>query len=83
MKINFLSLAYGCRNDVTVLNRFDATIIFILSFKKQTFADRLFTFVIFLSLLYRKQSMNMQELFELMQYLLATNSIDVIAGDFN
>ena len=47
MKINFLSLAYGCRNDVTVLNRFDATIIFILSFKKQTFADRLFTFMLF------------------------------------
>ena len=33
---------------------------------------------------YRKQSMQMQECFEVLQYLVATYySIDIIAGDFN
>ena len=52
----FLSLACGCRNDVTVLNKFDANEVFILSFKEHVFADRLFT----LMLVYRKQFMHMQ-----------------------
>ena len=34
-------------------------------------------------LVYRKQSMHMQEFFQLLQYLLATNSIDIIVGYFN
>ena len=34
-------------------------------------------------LVYRKQSMHVQEFFQISQYLLATNSIDIIAGDFN
>ena len=34
-------------------------------------------------LVYRKQSMHMQEFFQLLQYLLATNSIDIIVGHFN
>ena len=36
-----------------------------------------------LMLVYRKQSMHMEEFFQLLQCLLATNSIDIIAGDFN
>ena len=75
----FLSLAYGCRNDETVLNKFDANGLSILSFKKYAFAERVFTLI----LIYRKQSMHMQEFFQVLQYLLATNSIDIIAGDFN
>ena len=34
-------------------------------------------------LVYRKQSIHMQELFEMLQYLLATYSTDLIAGCFN
>ena len=34
-------------------------------------------------LVYRKQSMHIREFFQILQYLLATNSIDIIAGDFN
>ena len=39
----FLSLAYGCRNDVALLNKFDANGVSILSFRKHAFADRVFT----------------------------------------
>ena len=39
----FLSLAYGCRNDVAVLNKFDVNGVSILNFKKHDFADRVFT----------------------------------------
>ena len=75
----FLSLAYKCRNDVAVLNKFDANGVSVLSFRKHAFADRVFT----LMLVYRKQSMHMQEFFQMLQYLLAPNSIDIIAWDFN
>ena len=34
-------------------------------------------------LVYRKQSMQMQEFFHMLQYLLATNSIYIIAENFN
>ena len=49
-KNKFLSLGYGCRNDVAVLNKFDANGVPILNFKKHAFADRVFT----LMLVYRK-----------------------------
>ena len=39
----FLILAYRCRNDVAVSNKFDANGVSFLSFKKHTFADRVFT----------------------------------------
>ena len=80
----FLSLAYGYMslayslNDVIVLNKFDANGVSNLSFKKHAFANRIFT----LMLVYRKQSMHMQE-FLMLQYLRPTFSIDIIAGDFN
>ena len=34
-------------------------------------------------LVYRKQSIHMEEFFQMLQYLLATHSIDIIAGYFN
>ena len=75
----FLSVAYGYRNDVAVLNKFDATGVSILSFKKHVFGDRVFTLI----LVYRKQSVHMQVFFQMLKYLLAGNSIDIIAGYFN
>ena len=51
----FLSLAYGRRN-VAVFNKFNVNGVSILSLKKHTFADRVFT----LMLVYRKQFMHMQ-----------------------
>ena len=74
-----LSLAFGRRNDVVVLNEFYANGVSILSFKKHAFAERIFT----LMLVYKKQSIHMQEFFQMFQYLLATHSIDIIAGYFN
>ena len=74
----FLSLAYGSRNDVAVLDKFDVNGVSIFSFKKHAFPNRVFT----LMLVYRKQPLGMQKLYELMQYLLVANSINIIGGDF-
>ena len=52
-----MSLAYGCRTEVALLNKFDENEIPILSFKKHDFAYRAFT----LMFIYRKESMYMQE----------------------
>ena len=41
----FLSLAYGCRNDVAVLDKFHANGVSILIFKKLPFSDRVFTLI--------------------------------------
>ena len=60
----FLSLVYGCRNNLAVLNKFDANGISIVSFKKHAFVDRVIT----LMLVYRKQSMHMLEFFQMLQY---------------
>ena len=38
---NILSLANGCRNDVAVLDKFDAKVVSIFSFKKHAFAERI------------------------------------------
>ena len=51
-------LAYGCRDNVAVLDKFDTNGVSIFSFNKHDFADML-------------------------QYLLATNSVDIVAGNFN
>ena len=52
----------------------------LFSFKKHVFVDRVLTLI----LVYRKQSMQAQVFFQMLQYLLATNSIDIIiTGDFN
>ena len=56
MKINF-SIKF--RNYVTVLNKFNANGVSILSFEKHAFADRVFTSMLF----YRKQSMHLQQFF--------------------
>ena len=58
------------------LNKFDANEVSTLSFKKNAFADKIFALV----LVCRKQYIHIQEFFQMMQYLLATNST---AGDFN
>ena len=42
----FLSLAFGCRNDVVVFNKFDVNGVAILSFKKYAFEDRLLTLIL-------------------------------------
>ena len=75
----FLSLDYRYRNNVAVLDKCDTKGVSIFSFKKHDLADRVFT----LMLVYRKHSMRMQEFFQMLQYLLATNSVDIVAGDFN
>ena len=79
MKTSFSSLACRSRNDVAVLDKFDANGVSIFSFNKHAFAARVFT----LMLVYRKQSMQILGFFQILQYLPATNSIDTIAGNFN
>ena len=61
------------------MNKFKANGVCLFSFKKHAFVDRMFT----LMLVYRKQSMRTQEYFQMLQYLLATNFIDIIVGDFD
>ena len=78
MNIIFSS-AYGCRNNVAILDKFEANRISIFSFQKYVFADKVFTQM----LVYRKQFLGMQELSQLMQYSLAASSMDIITGDFN
>ena len=75
----FSGIASRCGNNVTVLNKFDTNGLSILSFKKHALADRVFT----LMLAYRKQSMHMQEYFQMLQYFPATYSKDIIAGEFS
>ena len=75
----FLSLAYGCRNEVAVVDKFDNNGVSIFNFKKHDFLDRVFT----LMLVYKKQSLGVQEFSQIMQYLLAAYSVDIIGGDFN
>ena len=47
----FLGLAYGCKNGVHVLDKFDANTVSIVSFKKLAFANWVFTY----KLVYRKK----------------------------
>ena len=61
----------GYRNDVGALNRFYANGLSILSYRNYAVDDRVFV----LTLFYKKQFMHIQELFHMLQYLLATNSI--------
>ena len=75
----FLNLAYRCRNNVVVSDKVDTNGVSIFSFKKNDFADRVFT----LMLVYKNYSMPMQNSFQMLQYLLPTNSVDIVAGDFN
>ena len=74
----FISLAYGCRNDVAVSDKSDTNGVCLFRFKKHVFADG----VLSLMLVYEKQSMSIQEFFKMLQYLHATNSMYILAGDF-
>ena len=73
----FWSLAYGWRN-VAILDKFDVNWVFSFSFKKDTFADRVFT----LMLVYENNRCRWNS-FKMLQYLVATYPVDIIAGDFN
>ena len=55
----FLTLGYGCRNDVALLDKFDANEVSILNFKKHAFTDRVFTLV----LVHRKQFVQLKKIF--------------------
>ena len=56
-KNKFYSLAYGCRNDIAILNKFDANEVSILFFKKHTFfANRVFTLMLIYNLLKASQN---------------------------
>ena len=70
---------YECRKDVAVLDKFGADGICTFSFKKHAFAGRIFIFM----LVYRQQFIRMQGFFQLLQYIIATNFIDIIVGGFN
>ena len=77
---NFLNLANRCKNNAAIFDKFDSNGVSIFSFKEHaSFANRVLT----LMLVCRKQSMQMQEFSQMLQYLVATYSIDVIAGNFN
>ena len=52
----------SARNDVAVLDKLDAHGVFIFSFMKHNFSDR----VVILVSLYRKQSIQMQEFFQML-----------------
>ena len=78
-KNKFLILAYGCRNEVAVVDKLDANGVSIFSFKKHAFVDTVFT----LMLVFRKKSLEAQEFSQIMQYLLAAYSIGIIGGNFN
>ena len=68
-------LAYVSRNDVVVLDKFAAKEVSILCFKKHVFSERIFFLL--------KQSFWMQEVVQMLQFLLAVNSIDIVTGDFS
>lgn len=58
----FSNLAYGCINDTTASNKFDANGLSIVSFKKHDFTIRVFILI----LVYRKQSSQLREFSKLM-----------------
>ena len=47
-----LNIIYGCRNDVAVLDKFETNGVYILSFKRHFFANKVFTLI----LVYKKHS---------------------------
>ena len=61
-----------------MLDKLDANGVSIFSFKKDTFANRLFNLMV----VCRKQSLGPQEFSQLMHHLQAAYFIDII-GDFN
>ena len=76
MKIYF----YGCINNVAILDKFDANVVSVYLQLQETCFFRL---RIHFNLVYRKQSMQIQEISQMQHNLAATYSIDIIDGDFN
>ena len=81
----FLSFAYGCTNDVAVLDKFDANGVSIFSFKRHAFPDRVANLV----LVYRRQSLGILEFVKLNAKLTSSkfhmyySFIYIIVRDFN
>ena len=46
MKINLLSLTYGCKNNVAISDKYDGNRVFLFSFKKHALVDRVFTLLV-------------------------------------
>ena len=65
------NLAYGCRNNVARLDKFNINGVSIFSFKKYVFAYKAFS----LMFVNRKLSLEMQTFSQLMQYLITENSL--------
>ena len=75
----YLSLAYGYQDNIFMLRRFVINGISMFSFRKDVFSEKIITMV----LVYRAQSMTLEEFREILDYLIAANAVDLIAGDFN
>lgn len=70
----FLSLAYGCQDNIAIIRKFDINGISITNLRK----DR-----VCYDSVYRKQVMSLDEFCRVLEYFLVVNSVDVIAGEFN
>ena len=70
----FLSLAYGCQDNIAIIRKFDINGISITNLRK----DRACY-----DSVYWKQVMSLDEFCRVLEYLLVANSVDVIAGEFN
>ena len=74
----FLCYFYGCRNNIAILDKFDATGACFFSLKKHAFVDRVFNFNVSLWKAIHVKT----EFFPILQYLLATSSTDIIVENF-
>ena len=70
----FLSLAYGCQDNIAIIRKFDINGISITNLRK----DRACY-----DSVYRKQVMSLDEFCRVLEYFLVINSVDIIAGEFN
>ena len=75
----YLSIAYGCSQSVSVLDHTDHPGFSKVIFLKNSFAKSSFTLII----LYRKKSQSLESFHEMLRYLLETNDTDFVVGDFN
>ena len=64
----FLSLDYGCQDDIAITRKFDINGTSLVSLKKDSFLELVFS---------------QDEFCRMLEYLLVANSIDTITGVFN
>ena len=74
-----MSLAKGCQDYIFFTKNFDISVISICSFGKYSFSETVFNVM----LIYQPHSILLKEFCEILVYLFAANSIEVIAEDFN